>query len=81
MLVKLVGMNRLDFAARDGNRVQGTNLFIAFPFEGVTGQKTERIFVKNEIHVPDGIKPGDTLELMFNMNGKAESVAIATGKA
>lgn len=70
----LQGFAKLDFTSADGNRVEGTNLYISFPDKNVTGQKCERIFASKEIVFPEKIKIGDTLNFSFNNKGKLETI-------
>lgn len=70
----LQGFAKLDFTSTNGNRVEGTNLYISFPDKNVTGQKCERIFAPKEIVFPK-VKIGDTLNFSFNNKGKLETIS------
>lgn len=69
----LQGFTKLDFMSADGNRVEGTTLYISFPDKNVTGQKCERIFAHKDIVFPK-VKIGDTLNFSFNHKGKLETI-------
>ena len=68
MQAKLLGFMGVDFTNKDGERIVGMNIFVAFKDENVHGLKAEKFFLK------DGI---DTLELSFNYKGKIESITKA----
>ena len=42
----LLGVRGLDFSGGDGRRVEGTQLFLAYPGEGVVGQESCKVFVQ-----------------------------------
>lgn len=77
MKVVLIGVRSLDFQADTGEQVKGTQFFIAHPETGVTGQMTDKIFVKPEIPIPKGIEVGKPFQVFFNKRGKVESIALA----
>lgn len=74
MQVKLIGKQKLDFTTNTGDTISGNNLFVAFADENVEGLKTEKLFIKKEITLPE-CKLNESLEISFNMKGKVESVA------
>lgn len=76
MQVLLMGLRALDFASNDG-QVKGMQLFVAYPEDGVEGQMTDKLFLKDGFELPDGLKPGATLEVSFNHRGKPEKVTVA----
>jgi hypothetical protein len=76
MQARLLGFSAVDFTANDGHQIKGVSLYIAFADENITGERTERIFVRDGITIPK-IGIGDTLDISFDMRGKAESVQAA----
>ena len=80
MQVNLVGFRALDFKSDSGDQIKGTQLFVSFPDSETTGNMTERLFIRSETQLPQNLKPGDTLEVSFNMRGKVEAVAKSDGK-
>lgn len=70
----LLGYSKIDFVSDKGDRVEGSNLYISFNEENVTGQKCDRVFVKKDIQLPEQVKIGDTLNLYFNNKGKLEAI-------
>lgn len=77
MQVKLVGVMPVDFTNANGERISGTNLFIAFKDENVQGMRTEKFFVKEKIALPEQTKINDILDISFNHKGRIESITKA----
>lgn len=73
MQVQLVGVQKIDFTNNGGERVNGLNLFVAFPDENVDGLRTEKFFLKEGIALPKDTKLNDTINIAFNHKGKAEN--------
>ncbi len=63
----------MDFTSSKGDRVEGHKLYVCYPEENVTGVKTEEVFVKKNIKLPD-VKINDDINIYFNSKGKVESV-------
>lgn len=74
MEVKLIGIMPVDFSNANGERICGTNLFVGFKDNSVSGMRTDKFFVKQDIALPEQMKPNDTLEVSFNHKGKVEYV-------
>ena len=83
MQVNLVGFKELDFKSKDGDHIKGTQLFVSFHEDETTGDKTEALFIRadSKTQLPDKLKPGDVLDVSFNMRGKVEAVKRLDGKA
>ena len=75
MQMYLCGYRPLDFVSRDGKKIQGSQLFVSFPTDNVTGEMTDRIFVRNGFDLPDMV-PGDVLDGAFTNRGKPERVTV-----
>lgn len=75
MRARVLGVAAVDFVSNDGNRIKGTSLYVAFADEAVTGEKCDKVFLRGEIELPQGIKIGSEVELGFNMRGKVESIS------
>ena len=73
MTAQLLGVRQLDFTATDGSLVRGTQLFIAFEENGVTGRMTDKVFVKPEITIPK-LEINKMVQLSFDRKGKVESI-------
>lgn len=75
MKAKLLGVRELDFKSNDGSAIKGTQWYISFPEEGVVGEMTDKLFLRDGFAIP-ACKPGDMLEISFNRKGKPESVTL-----
>jgi len=74
MLATLLGSRVLDFVADDGSKIKGTQLFVSFTEDGVTGQAADKFFVKDGMEIPAKLAPGLKVEIDFNRKGKVEGV-------
>ena len=77
MQAKLLGFMGVDFTNKDGERIVGMNIFVAFKDENVHGLKAEKFFLKEGIALPEQVKVNDTLEISFIYKGKIESITKA----
>ena len=75
MYVRLLGVRSMDFDSQ-GEHIKGTQLFFAFKADGVDGEMSDKVFLRDGFKVPP-LKPGTMLNLGFNNRGKIESVEIA----
>ena len=71
----LLGVRKLDFSTNDG-QIKGTQLFIAFDSEDVTGKETDKIFVKSDIPLPK-LEINKPFNVFFNRKGKVDSITLA----
>ena len=71
----LLGVRKLDFSTNDG-QIKGTQLFIAFDEDDVTGKATDRIFVKSDIPLPK-LEINKPFNVYFNRKGKVDSITVA----
>jgi len=74
MQAQLVGVQAINFTNGNGEKISGTNLFVAFRDENVEGLRTEKFFLKEGIALPEDTKLNDKIELSFNHKGKIEKV-------
>ena len=72
MQVKLIGKKKLDFMV-DGRNIKGEQLFVSFVEENTIGEMVDRLFVNDDISLPD-LNPGDVLEVFYNRKGKPERI-------
>lgn len=72
----LLGIRGLDFSTEDG-KVKGTQLFLAFPSDGVIGQETGKAFVRPEL-CPEGLADciGSEIDVAYNNKGKVIGVEV-----
>ena len=82
MQATLVGIKTMDFKPKDGDQIKGTQLFITFPEEGTKGLVAEKLFFRHdaEVQPPEGIKPGDFLDVTYGRKNKILAVAKLDGK-
>lgn len=73
MILKIIGRSEVSFTDDKGRDVRGVSLYVLFPDERVDGQKAEKLFCKQGI--ADGVKPGDVVQVNFDMRGKVESIS------
>ncbi len=70
---KIHGFRKLDFKSNDGNQVQGVQLFTTYQADGVTGEQTDKIFIRADMEIPS-VKIGDLIEVFYNNRGKVDSI-------
>lgn len=51
----LHGIQKVDFVNDQGERIQGTKLFLSYRDEKVVGQKTDKLFLKAGYQLPQGL--------------------------
>jgi hypothetical protein len=73
--VKLLGARELDFKSGDGTAVKGSQLYVSFPEDGVVGEMTDKLFLRDGFTLP-ACKPGDMLAITFNRKGKPEAITL-----
>ena len=78
MNMTLLGHKFLDFES-NGKQVKGSQAFVAYSEDGVVGQRTDKLFFRDGFDLPE-LKPGMTLNVVFNRKGKPESVTDATSQ-
>ena len=74
MLAKLLGSQGLDFTADGGVHIKGTNIYVAYADKNVTGLKSSKFFVKEDVDIPEGVKIGDQISIFFDHRGKVEAI-------
>lgn len=74
MEAKLLGVAEINFSNTNGEKIVGTNIFVAFKDNNCTGLRTEKFFLKEEMSLPEGIKLNDMLDIAFDYRGKIESI-------
>lgn len=74
MIVKLIGVQKVEFVNAVGEQIQGNNIFVSYPDERVVGEKAEKFFVKPEVAFPEQMKIGEQINISFNSKGKVEQI-------
>lgn len=75
LIYKVLGSADLDFVSKDGTAIKGTQLFVSYPDNRVTGVKADKFFCSERVDLPD-LKPGMDITIAFNRYGKVEAVTI-----
>ena len=75
MFMSLLGYKPLDFESGN-DHVKGMQLFVSYAEDGVTGHRTDKLFLKDSFVLPE-LRVGDTLDVSFNHRGKAEKITVA----
>lgn len=80
MRVRVHGIRVLDFTS-NGEQVQGTQIFYSHPCEGVTGEKTDKMFLRKGFTLPPELAPGKVLDVFCDTKGHVEHVQIVPASA
>lgn len=75
--MKIVGVKRVDFKAKDGDQVTGYKVHCTFEDKGTEGLSCESIFVSEK--KANGWIPriGENVEFLYNKYGNIDSVHVA----
>lgn len=73
----VIGIQKVDFKAQDGNVIKGTKLYLTFDKDYVDGKACETIFVKESISLV-GIEVGDLITVNYNKFGKVQDVKLVS---
>lgn len=71
---KVIGLGKVDFETRDGNRIIGYSVFVTFHRSGVDGLAAEKFFISDSKFSASPFKLGDIVEIFFNRYGKVNSI-------
>lgn len=74
MIVRILGIQKVEFVNALGEQIQGNNIFVSYPDERVVGEKAEKFFVKPEVTFPEQMKIGGEINISFNSKGKVEQI-------
>ena len=75
MRARVHGIRVLDFVS-NGEKIQGTQIFISHQSEGVTGEQTDKIFVRQGFPLPPELAPGKILDIFCDTKGRVEAIQI-----
>jgi hypothetical protein len=77
MTVTVLGYAPAKFTAKDtGELIHGTDVYVAYPEEKVTGLESCKFFFAKRVQIPEGFKPNCTAEIHFNRYGKVDRVEV-----
>lgn len=77
MRICIRGIRHLDFKTADGD-VQGTQIFYSHPSEGVTGEKTDKVFLRKGFPLPAELTPGKYCDIYCDIKGHVEHIQIVS---
>lgn len=80
MIIKCVGLKRIDMRADDGKYINGYSVFVTHPEEGIEGEYAEKLFLgDNYIGSIGGYIPrvGDLMCGEFTRSGKLKILGLA----
>ena len=73
MNVKVLGTRKLDFKTDKGEQVSGTQIFVCYPYNGVEGYLTDKIFVSaNSNVVLPTFKFGEEYKFVYSGIGRRQ---------
>lgn len=79
MRICVRGIYELDFTTKDGDNIQGTQVFYSYPCEGVVGEKTDKLFFRKGSQLPPGLAPGKYFDIFCDTKGHVEHIqAVST---
>lgn len=82
MRICIRGIRELDFKTDDGDEVKGTQIFYSYPSDGVTGEKTDKLFVrKGSFQLPPELAPGKHLDIFCDTKGHVEYIQVVSTSA
>lgn len=76
MKAKLIGYRKADFTTKEGTRIVGTQLFFAYPWDGVVGEIVEKVFASNKVKLPENFVIGKEYNIIYNRYGKVDSITL-----
>lgn len=73
MNVKVLGTRKLDFKTDKGEQVSGTQIFVCYPYNGVEGWLTDKIFVPSNSPVKLPVfKFGEEYKFVYSGIGRRQ---------
>lgn len=72
------GLQPIDFINNNGERIEGTNVFVGYRDENVIGQRTEKLFIKKGFPIPKELVPGAVIELWFDIKKRLDGIRIVS---
>lgn len=70
------GIQVVDFTNDQGERIEGTRLYIGYRDDKVTGQRTDKLFLKKGFPVPKELVPGAVIDLSFDINKHLDKLQV-----
>lgn len=78
-MYRVIGFQRKHLAFKDGNEIDGYDLYVCSERKGITGYAAERIFVSDARLASSNYTPAldDLLSIYYNRYGKIDFLARA----
>ena len=73
MFAQLIGYQKIDFTTKQGDRIVGTNLYIASDDDNVRGRRTDKVFCSQKAIDCDLIV-NHYYDVCINIRGKVDKV-------
>lgn len=74
MEILIMGLRKVDFNGKDGNPVNGFNIYYAYKDDRTEGSACDRVFLSPKRFQEFGIKVGAKYEAYYNRYGKIDSM-------
>lgn len=75
------GIQTINFTNNNGERIEGTNLFVGYRDENVLGQRTEKLFIRKGFPIPKELVPGAVIELLFDIKRRLDGIRVISTPA
>lgn len=75
------GIQDIDFTNDQGERIEGTRIYIGHHDDKVVGQRTDKLFLKKGFPIPKELVPGAVLELSFDINKHLDRLQVISTPA
>lgn len=75
------GVQEVDFINDQGQRIEGTKLYIGYRDDKVVGQRADKLFLKKGFPIPKELAPGAVLELSFDINKRLDRLQVISTPA
>lgn len=76
MLMQCVGISDMSFDTKDGNHIEGTNLYLLVQNPNVEGLEAIKLFVPSNITLPKGMEINKKIDAEFNHRGKLVKISL-----
>lgn len=77
MLMQFVGISEMSFDTKEGNHIEGTNLYLLTQNPNVEGLEALKLFVPRSIALPKGMELNKKVDVEFNHKGKLVKISLA----
>lgn len=75
MIYRVLGRRDVSFYTKEGNKIEGSQIFVSYDDSHTQGVATDRLFFSTR-HNPYTIMVGDDIEVFYNRYGKVDSFKV-----